>query len=141
MKSFDILIVEDNEGDVEMTQRALKTVQPPCSLTVAHDGVHALDILRHEPGQEAPAIPQLILLDINMPRMDGKELLAIVKSDSRLRHIPVVMFTSSESPSDIRECYERHASCYVVKPFSSRKYAEALHDVVAFWSTTSRLPN
>ncbi|MPS69642.1 response regulator [Novosphingobium aerophilum] len=141
MKPFKILIVEDNEGDVEMTQRALSTAQPPCSLTIAHDGLQALDLLRHEPGTPAPPIPQLILLDINMPRMDGKELLAAVKADDRLRHIPVVMFTSSESPTDIRECYERHASCYVVKPFNGRKYAEALHDVVTFWSTTSRLPN
>lgn len=140
MKPFSILVVEDNEGDVEMTQRALSTAEQPCDLTIAHDGMHALDLLRHEPGKE-PAIPQLILLDINMPRMDGKELLAAVKSDSRLRHIPVVMFTSSESPTDIRECYERHASCYVVKPFNGRKYAQALHDVVNFWSTTSRLPN
>lgn len=141
MKPFKILIVEDNEGDVEMTQRALTTAQQPCSLTIANDGVQALDMLRPEPGKESPPIPQLILLDINMPRMDGKELLATVKSDARLCHIPVVMFTSSESPTDIRECYERHASCYVVKPFNGRKYAEALHDVVNFWSTTSRLPN
>lgn len=140
MKPFNILLVEDNEGDVEMTQRALMTAQPPCSLSIAHDGLQALDMLRHEPGQETPP-PQLILLDINMPRMDGKELLAAVKSDSRLRRIPVVMFTSSESPSDIRECYERHASCYVVKPFNGRQYAQVLHDVVNFWSTTSRLPN
>lgn len=141
MKPFSILVVEDNEGDVEMTQRALSTAEPPCALTVAHDGVQALDLLRHEPGKETPPPPQLILLDINMPRMDGKELLAAVKSDSRLRHIPVVMFTSSESPADIRECYERHASCYVVKPFNGREYAQTLHDVVNFWRTTSRLPN
>lgn len=141
MKPFNILLVEDNEGDVEMTQRALMTAQRPCSLSVAHDGVQALDMLRHDAGKEAPPPPQLILLDINMPRMDGKELLAAVKSDSRLRRIPVVMFTSSESPADIRECYERHASCYVVKPFNGRQYAQALHDVVNFWSTTSRLPN
>ncbi|TCM16087.1 CheY-like chemotaxis protein [Novosphingobium sp. PhB165] len=146
MKPFKILLVEDNEGDVEMTQRALNSAEPPCSLSIAHDGVEALELLGLEPGpasdgKESPPIPQLILLDINMPRMDGKELLDAVKSDSRLRHIPVVMFTSSESPSDIRECYERHASCYVVKPFNGRKYAQALHDVVNFWSTTSRLPN
>lgn len=141
MKPFKILIVEDNEGDVEMTERALKNAGQPCTLTVAHDGVHALEILRPAPGAEGGPIPQLILLDINMPRMDGKELLSAVKADDRLRHIPVVMFTSSESPGDIRECYERHASCYVVKPFNGRKYAEALHDVVNFWSTTSRLPN
>ncbi|WP_313436359.1 response regulator [Novosphingobium sp.] len=139
-KPFNILLVEDNEGDVEMTLRALKKAEQPCALTVANDGIHALDILRPDPGNASPP-PQLILLDINMPRMDGKELLVAVKSDPRLRHIPVVMFTSSESPTDIRECYERHASCYVVKPFKGGEYAQALHDVVNFWSTTSRLPN
>ncbi len=141
MKPFKILIVEDNEGDVEMTERALNNAERPCALTVAHDGVQALEILRPASGEEAAPIPQLILLDINMPRMDGKELLATVKADSRLRHIPVVMFTSSESPTDIRECYERHASCYVVKPFNGRQYTQTLHDVVNFWSSTSRLPN
>lgn len=143
MKPFNILVVEDNEGDVEITQRALTSLQPPCSLTIAHDGVEALELLRPTAslGSAAEPVPHLILLDINMPRMDGKELLAAVKADDRLRHIPVVMFTSSESPLDIRECYERHASCYVVKPFNSRKYAQALHEVVNFWSTTSRLPN
>jgi CheY-like chemotaxis protein len=140
MKSLNILVVEDNEGDVEMTQRALSRAESPCTLTIANDGLHALDILRPAPGMEAPVPPQLILLDINMPRMDGKELLTAVKSDARLRHIPVVMFTSSESPVDIRECYELHASCYVVKPFNGRQYAEVLHEVVNFWSSASRLP-
>ncbi|MDF2640408.1 MAG: response regulator receiver protein [Novosphingobium lindaniclasticum] len=141
MKPFKILIVEDNEGDVEMTQRALAKSPHPCSLTIANDGMHALELLPPEPGTGAPLIPQLILLDINMPRMDGKDLLVAVKSDPGLRHIPVVMFTSSESPTDIRECYERHASCYVVKPFNSGKYTQALHDVVNFWGTISRLPH
>jgi len=83
----------------------------------------------------------LILLDINMPRMDGKTFLRTVKRDDRLKAIPVVMFTSSESPNDIRECYESFASGYVVKPFDGRQYAERLDQVVNFWGNIGELPD
>ncbi|MDC7684105.1 response regulator [Asticcacaulis sp. BYS171W] len=138
--ALEILLVEDNEGDVEMTRRALKTAEPPCRVSVANNGQQALEFLKKEGRFEGVPTPQLILLDINMPRMDGKMFLTQVKALPEFRAIPVVMFTSSESPTDIRECYERFASCYVVKPFDGQKYAEAVRQIVRFWGGTGQLP-
>ncbi len=140
--ALDILLVEDNEGDVEMTRRALSRATTPCTLSVANNGNQALDYLHGEGGGGMPhGRPDLILLDINMPRMDGKTFLRTVKHDDSLKAIPVVMFTSSESPADIRECYESYASGYVVKPFDGRQYAERLDQVVNFWGKIGELPN
>ncbi|WP_443750219.1 response regulator [Asticcacaulis solisilvae] len=140
--ALDILLVEDNEGDVEMTRRALSRAGTPCTLSVANNGNQALDYLHGEAtGGLPPSRPDLILLDINMPRMDGKTFLRTVKHDESLKAIPVVMFTSSESPTDIRECYESYASGYVVKPFDGRQYAERLDQVVNFWGRIGELPN
>jgi len=140
--ALDILLVEDNEGDVEMTRRALSRAATPCTLAVVNNGNQALDYLHGEvAGGVPPGRPDLILLDINMPRMDGKTFLRTVKRDDRLKAIPVVMFTSSESPNDIRECYESFASGYVVKPFDGRQYAERLDQVVNFWGNIGELPD
>ena len=139
--ALNILLVEDNEGDVEMTRRAFKESKPACTISVANDGVEALDFLsRRENFTAAPAV-QLILLDLNMPRMGGKEFLEKVKTDTVLKAIPVVMLTSSQSPDDIRACYERHASAYVVKPFDGKAFAEAVREVAKFWNSLGRLPN
>ena len=138
---LEILLVEDNEGDVELTRRALSKAEPTVSISVANDGQQALDFL-HRKGIHAEArTPDIILLDINMPRMDGKQFLAAIKQEADLKAIPVVMFTSSQSPADIRECYERQASCYVVKPFDGREYADTLREVVSFWGRTGQLPS
>jgi len=139
--ALEILLVEDNEGDVEMTRRALARAATPCTLSVANNGNQALDYLHGEGPEGLPARPDLILLDINMPRMDGKTFLRTVKRDESLKAIPVVMFTSSESPADIRECYESYASGYVVKPFDGAQYAERLGQVVNFWGKVGELPN
>jgi CheY-like chemotaxis protein len=133
---LEILLVEDNEGDVEMTRRALRTATPQCRLTVANNGDQAIKLLQDVSVQP----PHLILLDINMPRMDGKAFLSAIKQDDAFRAIPVVMFTSSESPNDIRECYERYASGYVVKPFDGVQYANTVREVVHFWGEVSQLP-
>src|SRR5579872_6647103 len=117
--SLDILLVEDNDGDVEMTQRACRD-NPTCTISVANDGIEALDFLFRRGKFPDARIPQLILLDLNMPRMNGKEFLEIVKQDPKLKIIPVIMLTSSDSTKDIHECYERHVNCYVVKPFDGR---------------------
>jgi CheY-like chemotaxis protein len=137
---LDILLVEDNEGDVEMTRRALRNATPECRIAVANNGNQAMEYLKKEGAHVGAPTPALILLDINMPRMDGKTFLNVVKADDDLKAIPVVMFTSSQSPADIRECYERHASSYVVKPFDGTEYADALRRVVSFWGGLSELP-
>lgn len=134
---LEILLVEDNEGDVEMTRRALRTAKPQCRLTVANNGDQAIKLLQD--GSTQP--PHLILLDINMPRMDGKAFLSAIKQNDAFRAIPVVMFTSSESPNDVRECYERYASGYVVKPFDGVQYANTVREVVHFWGEVSQLPS
>ena len=139
-KKLEILLVEDNEGDVELTQRAFRDDKDACHISVANNGMEALDFL-HKRGKfdNAPS-PNIILLDLNMPRMDGKQFLETVKVEEGLKAIPVIMFTSSQSPGDIRDCYERHASCYIVKPFDRKQYAETVRQVVSFWSNISRLP-
>lgn len=137
---LDLLLVEDNEGDVEMTERALSDATPVCHVSVANDGAQALEILRKRGDYADAPTPKLILLDLNMPGMDGKQFLEIMKADAKLKAIPVVMLTSSESPNDIRECYERYASCYVVKPFDGQQFADTVRHVVRFWHTHGRLP-
>jgi CheY-like chemotaxis protein len=137
---MDILLVEDNEGDVELTRRALSNGQPACNLGVANDGLEAMDFLFKRGKFGDVADPDLILLDLNMPKMDGKRFLELVKEDARMKAIPVIMFTSSQSPTDIRDCYERHASCYVVKPFDGKEFTAAVKQVVSFWSSLGRLP-
>lgn len=130
-----VLLVEDNEGDVEMTRCALSESRPQCKLSIANDGVAALELLSK---LGDISLPQLIMLDLNMPRMDGRQFLEHVKAEPHFKVIPVVMLTSSESPDDIRSCYERHASCYVVKPFDGREFAGAIREIVSFWCTRGR---
>ena len=138
---LELLLVEDNQGDVEMIKLAFRDGTPTCHIWVANDGMEALDFL-HKRGKfiDAP-MPQLILLDLNMPRMDGKQFLEVVKAEAELKAIPIVMLTSSQSPSDIKACYERHASCYVVKPFDVQEFSDTVQQVVKFWSNFGRLPS
>ncbi len=137
---LEILLVEDNEGDVEMTRRAVRDHKPDCHISVAHDGIAALDFLARRGAYTDAPSPRMILLDLNMPRMDGRRFLEVAKQDAGLKTIPVVMLTSSKSPNDIRDCYERHASCYVVKPFDNRQFADTVRQVVSFWGGIGQLP-
>jgi len=139
-KPLRVLLVEDNDGDVEMTERAFRDDAPACAISVANNGVEALQFLSKQGTFSEAPTPNLILLDLNMPRMDGKTFLDCVKSDPKLKAIPVVMFTSSQSENDIRDCYERYASCYVVKPFDGNEFVETVQRVVRFWRDLGRLP-
>ena len=137
---LEMLLVEDNEGDVEMTIRALRDQKPACNISVVNNGAEALDFLgKRGTYADAPS-PRIILLDLNMPRMDGKKFLEVVKEDPKSKAIPVVMLTSSNSPTDIRDCYERHASYYVVKPFDGMEFSDVVRQVVRFWGSVGQLP-
>jgi CheY-like chemotaxis protein len=137
---LEVLLVEDNEGDVILTQRALRDHETQCRLTVVNDGAEALDYLRHQNGYADAIQPDLILLDLNMPRMNGKELLEIIKQDDELKSIAVVVLTSSQAPADIAESYARHASCYVVKPFAGDEFRNAVRQIVSFWGNLAEFP-
>jgi chemotaxis family two-component system response regulator Rcp1 len=129
----DILLVEDNEGDVELTKLAFEEANVPVNLVVANDGAAALEYLHQKVESHQVPTPKLILLDINMPRMDGMEFLQIIKQDERLKVIPVIMLTSSRASKDILESYRRHANSYILKPDSIERridMAKQLHD---FW--------
>lgn len=138
MTMFRVLLVEDNEGDVEIVRSAIEGWRDGCKLIVAYDGAEALDCLRD--GDCAGQKPDLILMDINMPRMDGKDCLKQLKQDDELRLIPVSMLTSSQAPSDILECYHSQASCYVVKPFDVREFISVVRKLIVFWSDVARPP-
>lgn len=137
---LEILLVEDNEGDIKLTQRAFRDESLNCHISVANNGMEAMEFLRKQSNNVQVPTPQLILLDLNMPRMDGKKFLETIKAEPGLKAIPVIMLTSSQSPSDIRDCYERQASCYVVKPFNGKEFAATVHQVVNFWCTVGQLP-
>jgi two-component system, chemotaxis family, response regulator Rcp1 len=136
----DILLVEDNPADVRLTMEALKEGKVKNNLTVAKDGIEALDALKKK-GKfaNAPDI-DLILLDLNMPRMDGRTLLGLIKEDPALKHIPVVIMTTSKAEEDIVKSYNLHANCYIVKPIDLDKFIEVVKAVEDFWVSIVTLP-
>ena len=137
---IEILLVEDNEPDVLLTLEAFEEASVPNRLHVARDGVEALRFLRRE-GEHAHAPrPDVILMDINMPRKNGLEVLQEIKADRSLASIPVVMLTTSQSDDDVRNSYERHASGYVVKPVGFENFLNAMRAFENFWMTFVRFP-
>ncbi len=136
----DILLVEDNPADVRLTMEALKEGKIKNRLTVAKDGIEALEVLRKK-GKFANATDvDLILLDLNMPRMDGRAVLAEIKQDPELKHIPVVIMTTSKAEEDIVKSYNLHANCYIVKPIDLDKFIEVVKAVEDFWVSIVTLP-
>ena len=138
---MNILLVEDNEGDIELTARAFKKGNLLSTLSVTNDGVEALEYLSRRGKFGDAAAPDFILLDINMPRMDGRRFLEVVKQDEKLKSIPVIMLTSSSAPRDIQDCYERHANCYILKPFDAGKYVDMAKQIESFWVNMVQLPS
>jgi two-component system, chemotaxis family, response regulator Rcp1 len=139
-KEVNILLVEDNPGDILLTLEAFKEVKLKNSIVVARDGEEALSVLRKE-GQYSDAVtPDIILLDINLPKVDGKEVLAAIKNDDHLKTIPVVMLTTSDSEKDIAESYINHANCYITKPVDFAKFIEVIKVLENFWITIVQLP-
>jgi len=139
-RPIEILIVDDNPGDVRLTMEALKDGKVQNKLHTAHDGVEALSFL-HRKGEYVDApLPDLILLDLNMPRMNGSQLLAKVKKDSVLKHIPVVILTGSREINDIIKIENLQADWYVTKPIDLEHFIKAVKSIIDFWLTTKKLP-
>lgn len=139
-KEVIILLVEDNEGDIVLTVEALKAAKIHNEVVVVRDGEEALAYLYQEGKYAGADLPDLILLDINLPRIDGKEVLARVKNDDRLKKIPVVILTTSDSEKDISESYANHANCYITKPVDFNKFMQVVHMIKDFWITLVKLP-
>ena len=140
-RALAILLVDDDEGDVELVRRALKGEQEPCHLSVVHNGLQALDYLHRRGKFGEAARPDLIFIDINMPGMDGKQLLERMQQDDDLKAIPTVMLTGSEAPKDVLDCYARNVNCYVVKPFDAQMSMNVVRQLVTFWSVVPLLPS
>ena len=139
-QSIEILLVEDNDGDVRLTIEALKEGKVRNRLTVARDGVEALQILRREGPHKDAARPDLVLLDLNLPRKDGREVLAEIKNDPVLRRIPVVILTTSQAEEDIIRTYDLHANCYITKPVGLDNFLQVVKAIDDFWLDVVRLP-
>jgi chemotaxis family two-component system response regulator Rcp1 len=140
-EGIEILLVEDNPGDVRLTKEALKDAKILNNLSVAVDGMQALMFLRRcEPYCEAPR-PDLILLDLNLPKLSGQEVLAAIKADQCLKCIPVVILTSSSAEQDIMRSYNLHANCYITKPVDLDQFIEVVKSIEHFWLRIVKLPS
>jgi len=139
-KLIDILLVDDDEGDVLLTQKALKNQKLYNSLSVVSDGVECMQLLRKEAPFEDAVRPDLILLDLNMPRKDGRETLAEIKNDDDLKSIPVVVLTTSDADHDISKSYDLQASCYVTKPVDLKQFLNVVQSLQEFWLCVVKFP-
>ncbi|MEL7070832.1 MAG: response regulator [Cyanobacteria bacterium J06581_3] len=135
-----IFLVEDNRGDIRLIQEAFKSVETPCEVSVARDGVEAMAYLRREGEYRQAVAPDLILLDLNMPRKDGREVLAEIKADPQLHHIPVVVLTTSRNEDDIFKSYDLHVNCYIAKSRNLAELFTIVKGIEEFWLKTASLP-
>jgi len=140
VRPVEILLVEDNPGDVRLTVEALRDGKVRNHLNVAPDGVEALAFLRREGKYGDAPHPDLILLDLNLPKKDGREVLAEIKADDRFKHIPVVVLTTSQADQDIARSYNLHANCYVTKPVDFEQFITVVRSIEDFWFTIVTLP-
>ncbi|MBA3393511.1 MAG: response regulator [Deltaproteobacteria bacterium] len=140
-RPVEILLVEDNPADVRLTEEALREGKVRNNLHVARDGVEAIEFLRRR-GKFADAVrPDLVLLDLNLPRRDGREVLAEIKEDPDLKTIPVVVLTTSSAEVDILKSYKLHANCYISKPVDLEQFVSVVKSIDDFWLTVVRLPS
>jgi chemotaxis family two-component system response regulator Rcp1 len=136
----EILLVEDNPGDVRLTQEALKEGKVYNNLHWAKDGVEALEFLQRRGKHANAPRPDIILLDLNLPKKDGRQVLSEIKSDEALRPIPVVILTTSQAEEDVLRSYDLHANCYVTKPVDLEKFMTVVQSIDRFWLTIATLP-
>jgi two-component system response regulator len=140
MRPAELLLVEDNPGDIRLTKEALKESKMVLNLHVVKDGVEAMAFLRQEGKYEDSPRPDLILLDLNLPKKDGREVLAEVKADEALKLIPVVILTTSRNEEDLLNAYDLHANAYVTKPLDLEQFLHIVSKIEEFWLTIVRLP-
>jgi len=136
-----VLLVEDNPGDVRLTKEALKEGKMLNRVTVVGDGVEALSFLRRQGKYADAGQPDLILLDLNLPKKDGRQVLAEIKADPGLKRIPVVVLTTSSAEEDILKTYDLHANCYVTKPVDLEQFMRVVKSIEDFWITVVKLPS
>jgi len=140
VKPVEILLVEDNLGDVRLMQEAFKEGKVFCNINVVEDGIEAIKYLKRE-GEYAEACrPDIIMLDLNLPRKDGREVLMEIKSDDDLKRIPVVILTTSSAEEDILRTYNLHANCYITKPVDLEQFINLVQSIENFWLTIVKLP-
>ena len=139
-KAIEILLVEDDPGDVRLTMEALKNAKVLNHLSVAEDGVEALAFLRRQGKYAQAPFPDVILLDLNLPRKDGRAVLAEIKADPDLKRIPVVVLTTSTDEQDVLRAYNTHANCYITKPVDLKQFLSVVEAIDNFWLTIVKLP-
>jgi two-component system, chemotaxis family, response regulator Rcp1 len=141
VKSVDILLVEDNPGDVDLTRDALEESKMKNKLFVVGDGEEALEFL-YKKGKYAEASrPDLIILDLNLPKKDGREVLADIKADDNLKRIPIVILTTSKAEEDVLKTYNLHANCYITKPLDFEQFLQVVKSIETFWMSIVVLPD
>jgi chemotaxis family two-component system response regulator Rcp1 len=140
IRPIEILLVEDSPTDVLMTKEAVQCAKVLNNLHVVEDGVDAMAFLRKQGAHAGVPRPDLILLDLNLPRRDGREVLAEIKADPELRIIPVVVLTTSKAEEDVLKAYGLHANCYITKPVDFASFAEVVRSIEQFWFTVVTLP-
>ena len=140
MSPIEVLLVEDSEADATMVEETLLDSKLRMNLNVAHDGVEAMHYLRREGTYQSQRIPDLIILDLNLPKKDGREVLAEIKEDDQIKQIPVVVLTTSSAEEDIVRSYKLHANCYITKPLDFDQFARIVANIESFWFTIAKLP-
>jgi CheY-like chemotaxis protein len=141
MKPIHILLVEDNEGDILLTTEALNEGSIILTIAVVKDGWEAMQYLNKQGKYENEPSPELILLDVNLPKMNGHEVLKNIKTDEKLKHIPVIMLTTSSSEKDVLSSYRNYANCYITKPVEVNDFQEVVASLENFWITKVQLPS
>ncbi|MDB5052830.1 MAG: Two-component system response regulator [Bacilli bacterium] len=139
-KSIEVLLVEDNPGDVRLTKEALKEGKVQINISIVTNGLEAMAFLRKEGEYKNAPKPDLILLDLNLPIKDGREVLEEIKNDDDLKYIPVVVLTTSEAEQDIFRTYELHVNCYITKPVDYEQFITVVRSIEEFWFTIVKLP-
>lgn len=141
IKAVEILLIEDNAGDARLAKEALRDAKVRNNLTWIADGIDALAYLRREGKHDKAPRPDLILLDLNLPRKDGREVLSEIKSDERIKRIPVVILTTSQAEEDVLRAYHLNANCYIPKPVDLDQFIRVVKTIEDFWLTIVRLPS